>query len=286
MIWLAWSALAAPVRFVAIGDVPYRPEDVPRLDSLLARFGDQELAFAVHVGDLKPGSAPCDDATLRARRDQLAQSPIPMIYTPGDNEWTDCHRAAIDGRPVDPLERLSHLRSLFYATPLGAGRLDLAVPVPGYPENQRWTVGGLVFATFHVVGSADGRGRTPAGDAEAAARRVADKVWLGATVAQAKAEASPALVLFQQADTAFTPDAFADWNQAIASAAADFGGPTLLVHGDSHKPAFDAGFLDTPNLWRVIVPGDDRLAGSVITFEPERVAPFTVVELAIARDRR
>ena len=35
-----------------------------------------------------------------------------MIYVPGDNEWTDCHRANNGG--YDPLERLAFLRAMFY----------------------------------------------------------------------------------------------------------------------------------------------------------------------------
>jgi len=38
--------------------------------------------------------------------------PIPVVYTPGENEWTDCHRA--NNGAYDPLERLSALRQVFF----------------------------------------------------------------------------------------------------------------------------------------------------------------------------
>jgi hypothetical protein len=44
---------------------------------------------------------------------QFNALPHPLIYTPGDNEWTDCH----EGRNVaglDPLERLAKLRTVFF----------------------------------------------------------------------------------------------------------------------------------------------------------------------------
>jgi hypothetical protein len=285
-MWLALAAvsLAAPLRFAAFGDAPYRDEDIPRVDALIAGFAGRGLAFAVHVGDVKSGRTPCDDATLRARRDQLARSPIPLVYTPGDNEWTDCHRTPIGDRPVDPLERLAMVRSLFYAAPLGAGALEVVAQVrheqAAYPENQRWSAGGVVFATFHLTGSADGRGRDAAGDAEALARRRANLAWLAESVAVARASEARAIVWFEQADPDLTPKAFADWTAALATAATAADRPVLLVHGDSHAPRVDPAYLGVARLWRVVVPGDDRLAASVITVDPAGPTPFLVETLA------
>ncbi|MDQ1616021.1 MAG: hypothetical protein QOJ60_1960, partial [Actinomycetota bacterium] len=35
----------------------------------------------------------------------------PVVYLPGDNEWTDCDRASITPR-FDSLDRLEHLRQV------------------------------------------------------------------------------------------------------------------------------------------------------------------------------
>ena len=67
----------------------------------------EELAFVVHDGDLKSGSSLCSDEVLRDMLDVFQASKTPLVYVPGDNEWTDCHRASNGG--YDPLERLDNL---------------------------------------------------------------------------------------------------------------------------------------------------------------------------------
>src|SRR5690606_35598316 len=100
-----------------------------------------------------------------------------LVYTPGDNEWTDCHRSRAGG--FDPLERLAALRSLFFARGEALGGKPRGVPganpagAPGVgagaaragslvlkrqadltpggpPENLRWRAGGAVFATINL----------------------------------------------------------------------------------------------------------------------------------------
>ena len=80
----------------------------------------------------------------------------PLIYTPGDNEWTDCHRA--NNGAFNPLERLAAIRSLFFAEPGDTlGRHPKHVDAqPGYPENVRWIESRVAFATLHVIGSNNG----------------------------------------------------------------------------------------------------------------------------------
>ena len=60
----------------------------------------------MHVGDFKAQSVPCSDAEFEKIRDLFKSYPTPVVYTPGDNEWTDCH-----GVGADPVERLTKLLS-------------------------------------------------------------------------------------------------------------------------------------------------------------------------------
>ena len=48
----------------------------------------------------------------RHAADLFRSLPVPVLYTPGDNEWTDCHRRRAGG--FDPRERLTRLRQMFY----------------------------------------------------------------------------------------------------------------------------------------------------------------------------
>jgi hypothetical protein len=122
----AGHAAAAPFTFVAIGDMPYRvPDDYGRLERLIAAVNKAAPAFTVHVGDIKSGSTPCSDESFQKVKGYFDSFEEPLVYTPGDNEWTDCHRPAAGG--FDPLERLAKLRSMFFAGPQSLGRTTLPV---------------------------------------------------------------------------------------------------------------------------------------------------------------
>ena len=62
----------------------------------------------MHLGDIKNGSSRCDDSYFAQIAAGFSSLTIPLIFTPGDNEWTDCHRA--NNGAYDPLERLAALR--------------------------------------------------------------------------------------------------------------------------------------------------------------------------------
>jgi hypothetical protein len=40
---------------------------------------------------------------------------VPLVYTPGDNEWTNCHR--VNNGVYDPLERLAAVPKTFFPRP-------------------------------------------------------------------------------------------------------------------------------------------------------------------------
>lgn len=79
-----------------------------------------------------------------------------MIYVPGDNEWTDCHRRNNGG--YDNLERLAFLRHTMFAETDSFGRRRLRLehqgpPDGAYVENTRWKHGDVVFVGLNVPGS-------------------------------------------------------------------------------------------------------------------------------------
>src|SRR5678816_1136936 len=95
------------------GDVPY--SDVQAnvgVPNMIDDMNSQKLAFTVNDGDLKQGSGNCDDALYNRSLNYLNALEAPAIFTPGDNDWTDCDRNA----GVSSLERLSHERQLFFST--------------------------------------------------------------------------------------------------------------------------------------------------------------------------
>ncbi len=50
------------------------------------------MRLALHLGDIKSGSTTCTDARFAAALATFESFKDPVVYTPGDNEWTDCHR--------------------------------------------------------------------------------------------------------------------------------------------------------------------------------------------------
>ncbi len=109
----------------------------------------------IHIGDIKAGAALCTDEYFQDIADQFATFTDPLVYTPGDNEWTDCHRANNGG--YNPLERLAKVRELFFPNP----GYTLGVPTrikaqKGFPENQRWAAANVEFAALHILGSNNG----------------------------------------------------------------------------------------------------------------------------------
>jgi len=260
------SQEAGPAEFTfgLFGDLAYTAPEEPLLENVLSDL-NRHLAFVVHIGDLgHPRAGSCTDELWTRRIAQFSASANPLIYTPGDNDWTDCH--AEEGFPGgNPLERLSALRARFFASEQSFGRRSIALTHQSsvdanfakYRENARWDVGGITFLTLHVVGSNNGLGRTAEGDAEFAERNSADLAWLSAGFEHARIRGSRAVLIAQQANIfpAFSPfpgnprqepSGFTELREALGKEAAAFGKPVVLVHGDSHYFRLDKPFMRRP----------------------------------------
>src|SRR5207248_6316677 len=124
------------------------------------------LAFVVHDGDFwldgqawteqGGGLPPCSDEAFNDRLALAQASRHPFIYTPGDNEWADCHRAK--PRTYDPLERLEKLRRMYFQGDVSLGERPMKLQrqsdgsgYASYRENARWTAGGALFMTLHLI---------------------------------------------------------------------------------------------------------------------------------------
>lgn len=235
---VAGSAVAAPFDFVALGDTAYNGEaDYPAYSALIDRVNQARPAFTIHVGDVW-GATACQDADHRKILGFFNRFEQPLVYTPGDNDWTDCFDPQVlaawerieekraqpgdEERVADfkrlssradrparwPLESLQRIRSLYFATADSLGRSTLALTrqptvTPGHAqmvENARWAREGVLFATVHVVGSMNGLSVANAElAAEAVRRNQANVVWIQQTFAEAKRSDAKAVVLAMQA---------------------------------------------------------------------------------------
>jgi hypothetical protein len=284
----AWvSDGRAPFDLAVFGDTPYGATQIADVPSFIASLDrDPTIVESVHLGDIKNGSSRCDDPYFKFVFDSFNALQRPFLYTPGDNEWTDCHRA--NNGAYDPLERLAAIRALFFPLPgqsLGHGKRQVLTQASlegfsTFVENQLWVEGGATFCMVHVVGSnnsllpwyTDDTSGTRMDDparrlAEEQARNAANLAWLDRAFATAKLYDSAAVVLLMQADMwdAGPSDGFNDTVQRIASSTLAYGRPVLLMQGDSHVFKVDnplaAGDLlhgvttPVPNLTRVVVQG-------------------------------
>lgn len=283
---LAVAASADPVRFFALGDLPYSRPEVAVMQELLSEAVAGGASFIVHVGDIKSGGSPCTDSNLQEIAGIFRSVSVPVVYTPGDNEWTDCHRRSAGG--FDPIERLRRVREVFFADPgvLRRDALDGVEQNPDYPENFAFRLGETTFVALHVVGSRNGlEADRPEMDAEFQARDAADRAFLRRAVEKAKLENDRAIVVIFHADALFHrsgPRGFEAIKRDFRTLADEFDGPVLVLHGDTHRFVHDRPFRDPrtgepiENLIRVEVPGSPIVGGVWISVDPEADEPFAV----------
>ncbi len=291
-LWIALlspAAHAEPFSFAAIGDLPYgAPEE---LGEMAERVNRQPVAFTIHVGDIKSGGSRCSDEAFLTVRSLFGRFDKPLVYTPGDNEWTDCHRRSCGS--YDPLERLDTLRSMFFSSANSLGRQSIALESQGsdprhakFVENRRWQHGRVTFATLHLVGSNNNWQPELPSVSEFAAREAANIAWLRETFAAARARDAIAVVLAMQADTFFGkpgPDSgFTRWLAALEAELGQWNKPVLLIQGDTHvyrldRPMRRADGRPLDQLLRLVVPGErdaDAVLVEVDDRRPEQ--PFRV----------
>jgi len=242
------------------GDMPYNTLGRAQYPNLLADINASNVAFSVFDGDLKAGGdGACTDALYTTSLANFNTLSRPLVWLPGDNDWTDCWGRYGPGTGgFDPLERLAHERQLFAATDqsLGQKTLTLTRQLPDYPENVRWRYGPVVFLGLNVQGSndnypyagVDGETRSDAEitrmRAEETARKAADLRWLTEGYGYARQVGAKGVMVIWQADLNFNNeqkldnsrswDAFPDYANALRDAALSFPGQVALVHGDSH----------------------------------------------------
>lgn len=272
------------------GDVPYSTaQQTVGVPNLLADMNRARLAFSVHVGDLKQGSnSLCDNALYERSEGYFNALRAPAMYTPGDNEWTDCDRPSNGG--YNSFERLTHIRTTMFDTPYSFGRKRIRQDVQAAPyvENRRWRVGRVTYVTLSIPGSNNNRSDTAPDPAESAARTAATIDWMHQAFAYARAHESRGVMLVLQANPGFdradgtraptrdpqtlvadlpapdpsSGDGFDELLRQIRAEVIDFAKPVVLVHGDSHyfrvdKPLLDRNGHRIEHFTRLETPGNN-----------------------------
>lgn len=302
------AAQPAPFAFAAFGDMPYCdtrdpagcPAEVARVQALAETINRAAPAFSIFVGDSKGGGEACTDAIVFDRTlEWMGRIAGPLVYTPGDNEWTDCWQDRA-GR-FDPLALLRGIRARFFAEPRSLGQAPMPLTRQAdvspaqhalYVENARWEREGVLFLTAHVPGSdnnnAQGAGHPDAAAAQAEyqARDAANVAWIAEGFALAAREGHRAVVVAIQADIHYrdrcgrgTSAGHEATRAALAEGARRFGRPVLLIHGDSHVLLLDNPLREVRNLTRLMVPGASDVRAVLVRVDPAAEQPFAVTTL-------
>jgi len=191
------NSIFSGVAHVAVfGDAPYgtTPTDTAEfvaspafVDSINA---DPDVSLVMHVGDIHSGKQYCTIAYDQSIYDLWTSFQDPLVYTPGDNEWSDCHKTGegggaydatlgqivyktdasgnlIDYAGGDPIANLALVRSTFFSAPgvtLGKPKRVLSQAYAygrshpsdaNYVENVMWVQSRVLFVTVNVPGGSN-----------------------------------------------------------------------------------------------------------------------------------
>ena len=297
LLLLAGCATVAPApdrfTFAVLGDMGYSAAEEPQYAETLRRIDAASPAFAVHVGDFK-GGGECSDALFLMRRAQFDAMSIPVVFTPGDNEWTECRMRRMGSR--DAIERLKRLREIFFSMPVSLGNRPMPTAVQSqciapshdcgcapHPENRRWIRSRVVFATLNIPGANNNVGFDAASDEEARCRNVANREWLEAAAVEAMDEKIRALVVIAHANpwetgAAKRSPAYDGFLDQMATLPGHVRKPILFVHGDTHTfrvtDFLDARGQKVHGITRMETHGTPAIGWVLVTVEPNRPDPF------------
>lgn len=288
-------------QFVVIGDMPYSATEHALLEhpdgAIAAAIRALNPPVLIHLGDFKKSRQSCANELFKERYQQIFNlNPYKTVYTPGDNDWTDCDRFNMSVR-YDELERLNYLRQLFFHH----DEYQLTRDIPDlirqedFIENALWKIDQIILATLHIPGTNNARNEILRSDIqnalnEADFRDYSNEKWLH-QLFQA-AESAQAVVIAFHADIyhenhnkpACTASNHSDCDgykiirELIKKKALHFKKPVLVIHGDTQAYCINQPYSNIPNLWRLNAPGDYKyIDASQIIFNPEKGdMPFQV----------
>ena len=245
----AAPVVAAPVdpkfSVAVIGDAPYGIAfgDTAQYNAnpafIKSVSADASLSMAIHVGGIHSGKEYCTESYNIGVFNQWKGFTLPLVYVPGDNEWSDCHKAkeggGTYGTPTagiinyvtggsyaggDPIANLGLIRSIFFPAPgksqgtamtVHSQALDYDAAHPAdaqFVEHVWFEKNGVMFVTLNVPGGSNNNNdiwygaptMSNAQKVEVANRSAAVLRWLDAAFATAKANKNVGLVIQLQAD--------------------------------------------------------------------------------------
>jgi len=179
------------------GDAPYGTTPTDNSQTLATPAfvasvnADPNVSLVIHVGDIHSGKQFCTQAYNQTVFDLWTAYQDPLVYTPGDNEWSDCHKVAqgggaynamtgmidfvrdsmgnlVDYAAGDPIANLALVRSMFFPTPglsLGTNKRQVLSQAQSFDpahasdgafvENVMWEQSHVLFVAVNVPGGSN-----------------------------------------------------------------------------------------------------------------------------------
>lgn len=291
--------------FAVIGDMPYNPVangvqvyPADAYERLIAAINQEsgddsdEVNFTVHVGDIKGGATRCDNNVYTQNLTYFNSYRRALIFTPGDNEWTDCHRA--NNGSFNPLERLAFLRTTFYPNNWSLGIIKRPLlRQPNYPENVIWKKGPVLFVALHQPGSNNNHQQVYSGftEAEYTARNTANMNWLNTAFAMAAADNDiKGVAIFSQANPferflesgqGYTESGYDAFIANLRVKAQTSGKRVIYFGGDTHYMRIDHPLTGTYPACATVNP---CVPAAVPGSPTDRVNTFTRIEVFAQND--
>jgi hypothetical protein len=182
-----------------VADIPYGTSitDTAQFEKLPAFIkalnSDTSLSAVLHLGDIHSGKEPCTQAYDQSILDAWKKLILPLVFTPGDNEWADCHKSKQYGGAYnsslnaieyfitstvksttgtffsyfggDPIKNLDLVRSLFFADSTLTKSIDIHsqateyntafTPDAKYKENVWFMKSGVLVVTMNIPGGSN-----------------------------------------------------------------------------------------------------------------------------------
>lgn len=229
------------------------------LREAIAQSNEAKLAFLVANG-IKANTEPCSDSLYQRRKSLLDGTQNSLIVSIAASDWAGCKNA--QGKPSE-IGRLNRLRELFFAddTSLGGNKMPLArqsdiAKFRGYPENARWEVDNVLFATINLPSDNNHYLPEAGRNSEFEDRAIANRDWLARLFTAAKRKKMAGIVLFCDGNPLPVPsrskisnlkgrrDGFIEVRQQLSELTRKFPGKVLLIHGQNQtKPDASADIV-------------------------------------------
>lgn len=244
----ACAFAADPEEFsFAVISHPHKPSsDDAALRNAIESTDAENLAFVVANG-IKAVDEACTDTVYGQKKSLLQTAKNGLIVSLAASDWAECKNE--NGRSVAN-GKLNRLRDLFFSDEFSLGesripviRQSTTAKFRNFPENARWEIGGIMFATLNLPANNNHFVFDAGRNGEFEDRLVANRDWLQRIFMHAARDELNGIVLFCDGNLLAKPgvsgrkrDGFAEMRRQIGSLAAQFTGKVLVIHGAPAAP--------------------------------------------------